>query len=526
MSFENVEKVVTGMKNKSCTLDPIPTSFVKNCVDILVPVLSRIVNVSFNTGVFPSNCKNALVHPMIKKAELDQNILKNYRPVSNCSFLDKFLEKCAYVQINNYLNANSLYGEFQSAYREGHSTETALLRVHNDIMLALDVQKDVILVMLDLSAAFDTIDHKILLERLRVRFGMGGSVLNWIRSFMCGRTQQVVINQSMVSEARKLKYGVPQGSILGPLLFSLYVTPLEDVIRKHGCHTVIFADDTQLYITCDSGDSISVIESCVRDIKEWMSSNFLSLNESKTEVVIFTSRHKRNQSQYVNKFKVGEVTVKTTSIVRNLGVIFDHNGTMSQQVSQICKSASHSLWRIGKIRHLLDNKSAEKIVHAFVTSRLDYCNSILAGLPQSLLQRLQIVQNSAARLIRRIHKHQHLSMTTILKELHWLPIDIRIQFKMLCIVFKCIHLSTAPTYLKDLISVKDSGHHNLRSSDTLTLHTPTKRTLKSYGDRAFAVRAPVLWNALLPSLRQIDSFPTFKCRLKTHLFQKFYKTSI
>ena len=166
LSEDDVISLVNQMSSKTCSLDPMPTNLVKKCIDVIAPTSAIIVNASFTTGIFPDSCKTAIVVPLIKKPSLDANVLKNYRPVSNCCFLDKFLEKAAFIQLNDYFSQNSLYGKYQSAYREGHSCETALLRVHNDVMLALDKQKDVILILLDLSAAFDTIDHDILLERL------------------------------------------------------------------------------------------------------------------------------------------------------------------------------------------------------------------------------------------------------------------------------------------------------------------------------------------------------------------------
>ena len=235
----------------------MPTSLVKECSDVIAPVLMTIVNSSFTFGVFPHSCKSAIVRPLIKKPDLDANVLKNFRPVSNCSFLEKFLEKAAFIQLNAYFAGNDLYGKYQSVYREGHSCETALLRVHNDVMLALDKQRDVILVLLDLSAAFDNIDHDILLGRLKSWFGIGGAVYSWLESFLRGRTQRISIG-SMLSKEVTLEHGVPQGAVLGPLFFVLYMTPLEDIITRHGLNSVIFADDTQLYVVCDSRTDYSV----------------------------------------------------------------------------------------------------------------------------------------------------------------------------------------------------------------------------------------------------------------------------
>ena len=169
------------------------------------------------SGEFPKTCKSAIVRPLLKKCELDSNLLKNYRPVSNLSFLSKLIEKSVCCQLNSYLHQNNLYAKCQSAYREGWITETALLKVQNDVLRSLDKRDDVILTMLDLSAAFDTIDHDILLHRLRHRFGITGVALDWFGSYLKGRMQRVCIG-SILSEALPLNYGVPQGSVLGPVL--------------------------------------------------------------------------------------------------------------------------------------------------------------------------------------------------------------------------------------------------------------------------------------------------------------------
>jgi hypothetical protein len=354
MSVDEIRCIVSKMPSKSCDLDPMPTQFVKDYIDDLAPILLRIVNASFESGVFPASCKGAIVRPLIKKRGLDPNALVNYRPVSNCSFLSKFLEKCGFSRLHEYLSSNSLYGKFQSAYREGHSTETALLRVLNDVVLALDRQHDVILVLLDLSAAFDTIDHHILLDRLRSRFGICGRAHDWIESFLCGRTQKVSV-RSVVSEDHALEFGVPQGSVLGPVLFSLYMTPVEDIITRHGLNAVIYADDTQIYVACDSRTDIATIgrvEACVDEIRHWTRANLLALNDGKTEIIRFSSRSKGAGFQVISgDVKVGDVVISPSTSVRDLGVMLDSAGLMVDQIINVCARAPHSLWRIGKICH-------------------------------------------------------------------------------------------------------------------------------------------------------------------------------
>ena len=213
------------------------------------------------------------------------------------------------------------------------------------------------------------------------RFRIEGKVLGWLRSFLCGRSQRVAVSGSMVSRDRPLLFGVPQGSVLGPVLFTLYVAPLEDIIVKHGCQTVIFADDTQLYISCDTSNCVSKIETCVDEIRKWMNGNFLAMNDSKTEIIHFTSKFHSSVAQSAEYLvRVGDINISPTNVVRNLGVKFDRFATMSDHISSVCKAASYSLWRIGKIRHLLDRQNTEKLVHAFLTCKLDYCNSLLFGI--------------------------------------------------------------------------------------------------------------------------------------------------
>ena len=182
----------------------------------------------------------------------------------------------------------------------------------------------------------------------------------------------------------------------GPVLFPLYVLPLEDLLRQHGMDCMMYADDTQLYIISDRREiSTDAIEHCIDDIGNWMRTNLLQLNEGKMEVIRFSSRFLKNTSNSVsdNGLRVGDSRVFPSPTVRDLGVIFDAACSMESYVAGLCRPASHALWKIGKIRYLLDENSAEKLIHAFVTSRLDYCNSLLSGISNYHLKKLQIIQN-------------------------------------------------------------------------------------------------------------------------------------
>ena len=208
----------------------------------------------------------------------------------------------------------------------------------------------------------------------------------------------------------------------------MYISPIEDIVQAHNLQCIIYADDTQVYVTFNSEDTnniLPVIELCVRDIKRWMVTNMLMLNDSKTEIIHLTSRF--IQSSPISSIQIGDSDVDTASSARNLGVVIDSNMTMSKQINSICKSASFALYKIGKLRKYLDQSSTEKLVHAFITSRLDNCNSLLYGLPASELDKLQRVQNAAARLVSRVKGRCH--MKPVLRKLHWLPIKKRIVLK-------------------------------------------------------------------------------------------------
>ena len=513
------------LSKKSCTLDPMPTHLLLKCTDILLPIFTQLINLSLTTGQFPSSWKVAMVQPLLKKPDLELSF-NNLRPVNNLHYISKLVEGAATQQIQQHLCQNSLFPPMQSAYRQFHSTETALLRIKNDLLMAMDRQKVTLLILLDLSAAFDTIVHDILVDKLRNCFGIDGTVLAWIKSYLNDRQQQIKIDD-VVSDSFNVSHGVPQGSRLGPLLFTLYTSKLIKNIQEKfpnvSCHC--YADDTQLYISFNPNkeiqEKISVFETCIKYVRSWMLQNKLKLNDSKTEFMIIGTPQQTSKLD-VTSIKVGNSLVKPSKTVRNLGLWLDSSLNMETHVSKVCKAAFFMLYNLRHIRKYLDQESAETLVCAFITSKIDYCNGLLFGLPESQTMKLQLIQNACARLVCNSSKFCHI--TPLLKTLHWLPVRQRIVFKILLIVFKALN-GQAPSYILELLTLKSNSHsHNLRSSnDTLLLKMPTCKTKVTLGDRAFSCAAPKIWNNLPLSIRKSQSVTSFKTKLKTHLFVQAFQ---
>ena len=232
---ELIRELIFKSPAKSYMFDPIPTSLTKQCLDDLVSLITFIVNASLSTGIVPPQFKQAIVTPLLKKPGFDTNDMKNFRPESNLSFISKILEKVVLILLKNHLSGNNLLDIFQSAYRQNHSTETvAFLGVLDGLLGSADQRLVSLVALLDLSAAFDTLDYPILLKRLETTFGVRDTVLDWFVSYLSGRFQTVIVN-GVVSASRPPVYGVPQGSVLGPVLFTLYSQLLSDVISVHNC---------------------------------------------------------------------------------------------------------------------------------------------------------------------------------------------------------------------------------------------------------------------------------------------------
>ena len=515
VSQDCVKKTIMNSRKSFSELDSLPRDIFIQCIDILTPHITTIFNESLISGVFPSDFKNSLVIPLIKKLSLDCNSLKNYRPVSNLSFISKILEKLVFNQIVSYLKEHKLIDQFQSAYKTAHSTETALLKVINDLLCSIDEGNVTVLTLLDLSAAFDTLDHDILFNRLSFTFGIKNNALNWFKTYLENRNQKVKIN-NFYSDEIPVNYGVPQGSVLGPLLFTLYIYPISNVINKNSFSYHQYADDTQLY-ACFKPDSLnnvcSNLSTTATAVNDWMSVNKLKMNNEKTEVMLCGTNGKLKNLE-LDSVQIGSCSIKFSNEVKDLGIFIDKNISFDHHISHLRKCCYAELRKISTIRPFINESSTVQLCVSLILSKIDYCNCLFYGMSKQNFHKLQLLQNHAARLVKRAHKRS--SATSLLKELHWLPVFHRVNYKIALIVFKSINVNDFPAYLKDLICIY-SPSRSLRSSDSFLLAKPLKKL--KLGQRSFEFAAPEVWNSLPFEIRSCDNLSVFKKKLKTHYFR-------
>ncbi|KAK3519597.1 hypothetical protein QTP86_003186 [Hemibagrus guttatus] len=468
VAAEEVLQITRSCNPTTCPLDPIPSAMLQTISPDLLPFITTVINGSLTSGHVPTAFKKARVIPILKKPALDPSDISNYRPVSLLSFLSKILERVVCNQLSDYLMQNNLHDPNQSGFKAAHSTETALLAVTEKLHAARSAKLSSVLILLNLSAAFDTVNHKTLLSTLR-SLGICGTAWEWFASYLDGRSYQIAW-KGLTSAPRRLSTGVPQGLVLGPLLFSLYTHSLGKVISSHGFSYHCYADDTQLIFSFPPSDTTTSarISACLADISSWMTAHQLKLNPSKTELLIIPGDPSPAQDLAIS---LSNSMISPTASARNLGVTMDNQLSFSSHVTNVTHSCRFLLYNIRRIRPFLSTQATQVLVQSLVISRLDYCNSLLAGLPLNAIRPLQMIQNAAERLVFNLPKFSH--TTPLLRSLHWLPVAARIRFKSLMLAYKAKN-GPAPSYLKALV-ISRTAPRLLRSTSTARLVPPSLR---------------------------------------------------
>ena len=372
MTEGDVLKVISSLKSKSCELDAIPTTIFKTLMPTIIHLITNIVNISLGEGQFIRLWKTAMVRQLLKKLGLEI-INPNFRPVSNLTFLSKVIERCMLLQLSAHCNQYELQPDYQSAYRAHHSCETAILQLSNDILWGMESQSVISLVVIDLSAAFDTVDHDILLDILKCKFGIEGKALKWFDSYLRPHSFKVVI-EGTYSEEQDLTISVPQGSCTGANIFNLYSAPLEEVVTP-SLKISRFVDDHSIRDSFKASnrkaelDSINTIQNCMINIKNWMDQVRLKMNPSNTEFIYFG--HPRQLVKCTeNTIQVAGDFILRSDVIRYLGVWMDTNLSFKHHTTKKCQAAMINFIRIRNICHLLDADCTESLCLSLCISHL------------------------------------------------------------------------------------------------------------------------------------------------------------
>ncbi len=423
VSSSTIAAAIRSLPNKHSACDPIPTNVLKDSLNLLLPFITYLTNKSLAGGHFPQPWKSVQITPILKRDNLDSCDPSSYRPISNLSVLSKLLERVVKKQLLEYLHSQCLFNPHQSAYRSYHSTDMALLKITDDTLSAMDQGLLTLLGFLDLSSAFDSVDHGILLDRLSATYGISGMAHDWFKSFVTDRTHFVQCRSSK-SLPHAFPCGVPQGSVLGPIIFILYTQDIIPLVQNFGLNISVFADDIQVYGSCTPGDTSQLcarLTSCISSVGSWLRSNKLLLNQTKTDFM-WLSTKQRQRSVPSDPIVLDNHSIQPVSSVKCLGVIFDCNLSFDTHITKTVSTCFGVLRQLRTVRRCIAAPLLVKLIVSLVLSRLDYCVVLLAGLPQNRLHRLQSIINASVRLVFRLpwRCHVHLS----LHSRAWLATDL------------------------------------------------------------------------------------------------------
>ena len=376
-------KLIMGMTTKTCESEIIPTKPLKEVLPAIIPVLTKIVNLSIKNGIFSEKWKSAIVKPPIKSLTKGTT-QQNYRPVSNVTFISKVVEKITLNQFTKHCDDYHLLPDYQSTYRKFHSCKTSLIKLVNDLLWAMERQVVTAVTILDLSAAFDTVDHDLLLEVPNKRFGIEGKALKWYEHYLKPRKFKIGINNTY-SEEQTINYSVPQAYIQGAFLLNAYASTISEVIpptlELNG-----YADDHSIRKPFKPGninsntesDTITTIEECMLKVKGWMDAVRLKLNESKAEFIYFGSRQQLQKCTF-DKININNKTIQRSNTVKYLRGHLDQHLTFRKHVITKCKAAMINICRIRMIQRFLTREVCHQLTLSLAISHLDYGNAILIG---------------------------------------------------------------------------------------------------------------------------------------------------
>jgi hypothetical protein len=473
--------------------------------DILAPLLTKLFNISLNTSYVHDDFKFARTTP-IYKGKGDRDSESNYRPISVISHLAKLLEREVQKQLLAYLYDHDFISTDQSAYRKGHNTQTSLHKFIDDIIDNICDDLYTGTVFLDIQKCFDTINHDILFQKLN-HYGISKSPLSWFRSYLTNRKQLVRCHNTL-SSVKDINIGVPQGTVLGPILFLIYINDLPQNINLAKCN--IYADDTAIYSASNSISDLNLnLQVCLDDAVKWYNYNRLSINSSKSMSMLFTT--KNNNDGNALHFKIGNDTLPQVDKTDYLGLRIDQNLLYDQHILKMCTSINLRLSKFRRLRSVMSFDTARKVIETTIQPLFDYAITLWGFSSNKNINKIQRLQHQAARIIFQNFDYVNTRGEDLLTKLKWQNILERRNYFMSVLTYKCLN-EQAPTYLSDYLSF----YNNIRSSDRPSriddsiLHTPKpNKTLKIF-ESSFQYQSPTIWNNLPQDIRNSPSISSFK----------------
>jgi hypothetical protein len=491
-----IDNIIKGFSNnKAAGYDNILSKIVKSVSYSIARPLTILFNLSFETGIFPDQMKIAKVIPLFKSD--DKRVINNYRPISVLPIFSKIIEKLMHKRLSKFLDKNKILTQSQYGFRRGRSTELAILNMIDKVTEAVDQKNDCVGVFLDLSKAFDTIDHGILLRKLYL-LGIRGVVNNWFGSYLSNRKQFVEIKDCR-SALMQISCGVPQGSILGPLLFIIYINDLVSAIQD--CDVIMFADDTNLFFTSKNLIDLEIsVNKQLLNICSWFNLNKLSLNVKKTNYILFGQRKRENYLNICINNNIIEQTVKT----KFLGVIINQTLTWTDHISVVTHKVNKSIGILSRLSKSLPSCVLISIYQSLVAPYYDYCNIVWAINNSLVLDQLQKTQKRAIRIITNSPFNSH--TRPLFSKLNILPIMSLNKLRVGCFMFCALHGLLTDYFNCMFVQNSDTYSYFTRHHTDLHLNSCRlnlrKFTLKLYG--------PTLWNSVPLHVKVSESLSEFK----------------
>ena len=505
---DEVSSVIQSLKkSKSSGPNSIPVKLLKMLGPLISTQLSQIINESFLTGIFPDKLKIAKVIPIFKKGDASKN--SNYRPISLLSVFSKIFEKIMHERLYNFLELHEILFQMQFGFRNGHSTDHALISLSERIKSTIDSNRVGCGIFIDLQKAFDTVNHNILLQKLD-HYGIRGSSLQWFESYLTGRLQYVSINNHS-SSLGKVTCGVPQGSVLGPLLFLIYINDLPNVSKL--LSFFLFADDTNIYFETENITKLQCkINKELLKVKSWLEVNKLVLNIQKTNYVVFHSPRKKLPEHILIKF--GKNSVTRSRYVKFLGVLMDQHLSWKFHISELTKKLSRTSGIFSKIRHLLPLDILKNLYFSIFSSFLSYGSSTWGLSYDTYLEPLFMLQK---KVLRSISFQPFFSPSTpIFFSLKILKLKDMIHHDILKFVYKSLN-GLSPSHFHNYFQLSNTVHsHETRQAARGDIFQSIRNTF-FYGLRSIKYFGAKLWNGIPTFIKMSVSFNIFKSKLKEFL---------